>query len=557
MIKTLKNMKKKSLLPLCLLSVFWAQAQIGINTANPTSTFDITAKNATGTTINVDGLLIPRVDRQRAQSMASVPTSTLIYVNDPATGTLTGTAINIDATGYYYFNGTVWAKLNPSSSPTSFENIYNANGTLTGNRIVTQGTNFLRFTPTITHGFSVNGATLSVDGENNRVGIGTTTPQKKLHVTGTLQVTNEINVGGTGTTAGSAGTNGQILTSGGAATAPSWENPVNLYVANGALTGNRVVTQGTNTLRFNPTVVNGFSVDGVTFSVDGAANKVGIGTNAPETKLHVVSNVESSGRYNLIDATASTDQYFILALRNTSPMAVGNYSLLGFTNSGPANGGANWAIGSLRTGVGVQTGAQEDFFVGASTGGGLLERLRIKSSSGNVGIGVSNPLYRLDVEGVINASGNVRANGVVLTSDARLKQDIHDTSYGLKTVMALRPVEYQKKNSIQDKNYNKHEIGFLAQDIAKVLPSLVTSGSDEYKTLAVSYTELIPVLTKAIQEQQKQITQLKTENEKLADAVKRTQISEKDYTALIQQVKDMQKILGMKKTELGIKVASK
>jgi len=550
-------MKKKSLLPLCLLSVFWAQAQIGINTANPTSTFDITAKNATGTTNNVDGLLIPRVDRQRAQSMASVPTSTLIYVNDPATGTLTGTAINIDATGYYYFNGTIWAKLNPSSSPSSFENIYNANGTLTGNRIVTQGANFLRFTPTITHGFSVNGATLSVDGENSRVGIGTTTPQRKLHVTGPLQVTNEINVGGTGTTAGSAGANGQILTSGGAATAPSWENPVNLYVANGALTGNRVVTQGTNTLRFNPTVVNGFSVDGVTFSVDGAANKVGIGTNAPETKLHVVSNVESSARYNLIDATASTDQYFILALRNTSPMAVGNYSLLGFTNSGPTNGGANWAIGSLRTGVGVQTGAQEDFFVGASTGGGLLERLRIKSSSGNIGIGVSNPLYRLDVEGVINASGNVRANGVVLTSDARLKQDIHDISYGLNTVMALRPVEYQKKNSIQDKNYNKHEIGFLAQDIAKVLPSLVTSGSDEYKTLAVSYTELIPVLAKAIQEQQKQITQLKTENEKLADAVQRTQISEKDYTALIQQVKNMQEILGMKKIESGIKVASK
>ena len=436
-------------------------------------------------------------------------------------------------------------------------NLYTANGTLTGDRVVTQGTSFLRFTPTITNGFSVNGTTFSVDGENNRVGIGTITPLRKFHLNGTMQLTNELNVGGTATTVGSAGTNGQVLTSGGAGTAPSWENPVNLYVANGTLTGNRIVTQGTNTLRFNPTVINGFSVDGVTFSVDGAANKVGIGTNAPETKLHVVANVQSGGRFNIIDATEGTSQNMILSLRNTSPMATGGFSLLGFTNSGPGGGGANWALGSFRTGNTIPTGAEEDFYLGNSTGGNLVERLRIKPNTGNVGIGLSNPTYKLDVFGDINASGAVRANGVVLTSDARLKENIHDTSYGLKTVMALRPVEYQKKNSIQDNNYNKYEIGFLAQDIAKILPSIVSSGSDEFKTLAVSYTELIPVLAKAIQEQQKEIIQLKAENEKLSDAVQHTQTIQKEYIALAQQVKDMQRLLGVKQTQSGIKVAAK
>ena len=39
---------------------------------------------------------------------------------------------------------------------------------------------------------------------------------KTLHVNGSLQVVNEINVGGNATTAGSAGTSGQILTSQGA-----------------------------------------------------------------------------------------------------------------------------------------------------------------------------------------------------------------------------------------------------------------------------------------------------------------------------------------------------
>ncbi|WP_123905725.1 hypothetical protein [Chryseobacterium sp. ERMR1:04] len=50
-------------------------AQVGINTANPTSTLEVVAKNTTGSATNVDGFLAPRVDRLRAQSMTTVPTS--------------------------------------------------------------------------------------------------------------------------------------------------------------------------------------------------------------------------------------------------------------------------------------------------------------------------------------------------------------------------------------------------------------------------------------------------------------------------------------------------
>lgn len=91
-------------------------AQIGINTSNPTSSLDIVAKNATGTTTNVDGLIAPRVDRQRAQVMSAIPTGTLIYINDPATGTAAGQAINITSVGYYYFEAGVWQKLTTPAS---------------------------------------------------------------------------------------------------------------------------------------------------------------------------------------------------------------------------------------------------------------------------------------------------------------------------------------------------------------------------------------------------------------------------------------------------------
>lgn len=153
--------------------------QVGFNTPTPEATVDITAKNSTGTTSSPEGLLLPRVDRQRAQSMTGVKTSTLIYVENISTGTQTGTAINIDTPGYYYFNGTIWTKLIAGGSS---DNIYTANGTLTGNRVVTQNANTLAFTGTAVNAFSVDGSTFSVDAANHRVGIGTTTPQNRLHL---------------------------------------------------------------------------------------------------------------------------------------------------------------------------------------------------------------------------------------------------------------------------------------------------------------------------------------------------------------------------------------
>ena len=57
-------------------------------------------------------------------------------------------------------------------------------GTLTGNTTIAQGTNTLAFTGTAVNAFSVDGATFSVDGTNNRVGIGTSTPTEQLHVSG-------------------------------------------------------------------------------------------------------------------------------------------------------------------------------------------------------------------------------------------------------------------------------------------------------------------------------------------------------------------------------------
>lgn len=124
----------KKITILILFVSFFGYSQVGVGTTNPDSTFDIVATNPTGASTNVDGILIPRVDRQRAQGMTGTITSTMIYVNSIATGTAAGTAINITSTGFYFFDGTVWQKITTGAS---------TNWTLTGNAGTTAGTNFI------------------------------------------------------------------------------------------------------------------------------------------------------------------------------------------------------------------------------------------------------------------------------------------------------------------------------------------------------------------------------------------------------------------------------
>ena len=70
------------------------------------------------------------------------------------------------------------------------------------------------------------------------------------------------------------------------------------------------------------------------------------------------------------------------------------------------------------------------------------------------------------------------------------------------------------------------QVGFIAQDIEKVFPQLVKTTIDKQadngKTLeikSVNYIGLIPVLTKAIQDQQEEIKELKQDVKKLSDNV--------------------------------------
>ena len=86
------------------------------------------------------------------------------------------------------------------------------------------------------------------------------------------------------------------------------------------------------------------------------------------------------------------------------------------------------------------------------------------------------------------------------TSDARLKQDIKST--GINALGLLKDLE------VVDFSYAKSPLakhtGYIAQDAQKVFPEMVLY-NDRDDTYATSQTQLIPVLHKAILEQQQMI----------------------------------------------------
>ena len=161
---------------LLLLTFCSTQAQVGIGTPVPDSTLDVVAANPTGVTINVDGLLIPRVTRERAQSMIGTLTSTLVYINEVITGTALGTTLNVTSTGFYFFNGILWEKLT-----TGLTN----NWALTGNSGTTAGTNYLGTNDTQNLQLRTGSTErLTIDGTTGNVAIGTSV----LPVTTRLEV---------------------------------------------------------------------------------------------------------------------------------------------------------------------------------------------------------------------------------------------------------------------------------------------------------------------------------------------------------------------------------
>jgi hypothetical protein len=210
-----------------------------------------------------------------------------------------------------------------------------------------------------------------------------------------------------------------------------------------------------------------------------------------------------------------TDAYKVATAGGWST-AIGSQSLVASTGSyfNTAVGYAsmqNLTVGGYNTGVGVFS-LSSVVNGSANVGIGYAAGANFAAASNTISIGyyaqatadntiqLGNP----DIN-FVRSTGAFYGRSFNVTSDLRLKTNIAPLQNSIAAIMQLKPVSYEKKSSLASNSYSTIENGFIAQDLQKVMPSLVTEGTDNDKLLSVNYTALIPVLTKALQEQQKQI----------------------------------------------------
>jgi hypothetical protein len=237
--------------------------------------------------------------------------------------------------------------------------------------------------------------------------------------------------------------------------------------------GNQAADQETGSNKLY--IANGPNSSNVLIYGDFATGRIGLGTLAPERKLHILGD----GPRILIEATAGSPE-------------------VNFKTAGDATSEI-WAIYKHGT-------AEELRFYQNG------DRVTIQNSTGDVGIGTTDPAgYKLYVNGAAYATGGWQP------SDARLKTNLQPIQDALGKVLRLeglsflwRTQEYPDRGLPEGRHY-----GLVAQDVEQVLPEVVKKGSDGEK--AVAYSELIPVLVESIKQLKAETDELRTENQALRE----------------------------------------
>lgn len=81
---------------------------------------------------------------------------------------------------------------------------------------------------------------------------------------------------------------------------------------------------------------------------------------------------------------------------------------------------------------------------------------------------------------IVNKVGPFQAWNYLYLSDRRSKTNIVPSEYGLDAVLALNPVKFNRLRKSVEEDYPPAEIGFVAQDVARVIPEAVQPANVEF-----------------------------------------------------------------------------
>ncbi len=207
---------------------------------------------------------------------------------------------------------------------------------------------------------------------------------------------------------------------------------------------------------------------------------VGIGTSAPGSLLTVGRSDGTIPAEIALNPAATSYEGGQITLRK---------SLTGST--------LDWTIDQYGT---TASDARLRIFSGGTETNGIMIK-----ENGFVGLGTGSPSVRLQV------SGDIIANSIAGSSDLRFKTNVRSITSPLEKVKSLRGVFFNwDQKSFPDKNFSDNtELGFIAQEVEKVLPEVVSKDKTPEGYRSVKYDKVVALLVEAIKEQQKQIDSLR------------------------------------------------
>jgi hypothetical protein len=273
---------------------------------------------------------------------------------------------------------------------------------------------------------------------------------------------------------------------------------------------------------------------------------IGNGTTNNAITISGDATIDATGTLTLTSSAATTLGLGSMSGQASGSVSISGGSISGITDLAVADGGTgasnaadartNLGLGSLSVqdaaSVNISGGSIDGTVIGGSSpAAGTFSTLNATSLGGD-GSGVTNinagnissgtlDAARLPATGItagtfggsgnfiesitVDASGRISAvTANAPPSDKRLKTGISELEPSLNQLMKMRPASYNWKGRPED----GISYGLIAQELARIYPNLVKERSDGY--LGINYTELIPVLIRAIQEQQRKIEQLES-----------------------------------------------
>lgn len=335
-------------------------------------------------------------------------------------------------------------------------------------------------------------------------------------------------------------------------------------------------------------------IDGVGSTVFGSQNKVMANYSFAAGILNEISAYRSTalgdsniilgnysfsaGRTNIVRGTFNTvggysneTNMIATTALGISNRAMANYSFaIGYKNSVLEGSNRAFALGDSNTiynnaqyGVAIGTNNEVSGILGVALG-----RMNKVASVRSMALGDSNSIaaahhysfaigtgantssnfqmvmnfkngYNLYTNDISTIGVSLAANGTTWASisDRRAKENIKGVGLGLSAVMRLNPVRYNYKGAAAS------SLGFIAQEMQEVVPEIVQQPTTEKGMLSIRYTELIPVLVKAIQEQQQQIENLQQQNNQLKAQVGINTNLQQEVNSLKASVQDLLRIV--------------